>query len=80
MSGKRFLPGLELSRRFYREAVEPLVRAHFGEVPHSAALIGPGSGVLGFGTERSARRGGPGGVVGAPADGVPGLPDALRRR
>ncbi|MDU0290506.1 DUF4037 domain-containing protein, partial [Saccharothrix longispora] len=57
MSGRRFLPGLELSRRFYREAVEPLVRAHFGEVPHSAALIGPGSEVLGFDTERSADHG-----------------------
>ncbi|MGM1065773.1 hypothetical protein [Saccharothrix sp. Mg75] len=54
MSGEQFLPGLELSRRFYREAVEPLVREHFGEVPHSAARIGPGSEVLGFDTERSA--------------------------
>lgn len=50
----RFLPGLELSERFYREAVEPLVRARFGEVPHSAARIGAGSEVLGFDTERSA--------------------------
>ncbi|MFD1149645.1 DUF4037 domain-containing protein [Saccharothrix hoggarensis] len=54
MTGERFVPGLVLSERFYREAVEPLVRRHFGEVPHSAARIGPGSEVLGFDTERSA--------------------------
>ncbi|WP_246108128.1 DUF4037 domain-containing protein [Saccharothrix saharensis] len=48
------MPGLVLAERFYREAVEPLVRAHFGEVPHSAARIGSGSEVLGFDTERSA--------------------------
>ncbi|MFJ6677130.1 DUF4037 domain-containing protein [Actinosynnema sp. NPDC091369] len=54
MPDVRFLPGLVLAERFYREAVEPLVRAHFGEVPHSAARIGSGSEVLGFDTERSA--------------------------
>ncbi|WP_461119061.1 DUF4037 domain-containing protein [Saccharothrix stipae] len=48
------MPGLHLAERFYREAVEPLVRAHFGEVPHSAGRIGAGSEVLGFDTERSA--------------------------
>lgn len=45
-----FVPGLELSRAFYGEVVAPLV----GVVPHSAALIGPGSEVLAFDTERSA--------------------------
>ncbi|GGL02094.1 hypothetical protein Sme01_46860 [Sphaerisporangium melleum] len=45
-----FVPGLELSRTFYTEVVRPLI----GEVPHSAALIGPGSEVLAFDTERSA--------------------------
>ncbi|WP_158842086.1 DUF4037 domain-containing protein [Saccharothrix deserti] len=54
MSDERFLPGLVLAERFYREAVEPLVRTHFGEVPHSAARIGAGSEVLGYDTERSA--------------------------
>jgi hypothetical protein len=49
-----FVKGLELSRRFYVEAVEPLVREHFGDVPHAAARIGAGSEVLGFDTERSA--------------------------
>ncbi|GAA1279636.1 hypothetical protein Psi02_67650 [Planotetraspora silvatica] len=46
--------GLELSRLFYRDAVEPLLRRHFGRVTHTAALIGTGSEVLGFDTERSA--------------------------
>jgi Domain of unknown function (DUF4037) len=45
-----FIPGLELSRAFYSEAVAPLV----GELPHSAARIGSGSEVLGFDTPRSA--------------------------
>ena len=45
-----FVPGIELSRAFYGEAVAPLLRG----VPHSAALIGPGSEVLAFDTGRSA--------------------------
>jgi hypothetical protein len=44
-----FLPGLALSRRFYQEAVRPLL----GRLPHAAGLLGPGSDVLGFDTERS---------------------------
>ncbi|WP_436533695.1 DUF4037 domain-containing protein [Actinoplanes sp. HUAS TT8] len=44
-----FRPGVELARRFYLEAVRPLL----GDRPHSAARIGPGSDVLGFDTERS---------------------------
>jgi hypothetical protein len=45
-----FVPGIELSRAFYHEVVAPLVP----RVPHSAALIGPGSEVLAFDTARSA--------------------------
>jgi hypothetical protein len=45
--------GLELSRRFYREVVQPLLNRHFGPLTHTAALIGTGSEVLGFDTERS---------------------------
>ena len=45
----RFVAGLDLARQFYEDAVRPLV----GELPHSAALIGPGSEVLGFDTARS---------------------------
>lgn len=44
-----FVPGLELSRSYYTEVVRPLT----GSIPHSAALIGPGSEVLDFDTVRS---------------------------
>jgi len=43
-----FVPGLELARAFYSEAVRPLVT-----VPHAAALLGEGSEVLGFDQPRS---------------------------
>jgi len=43
-----FVPGLELSRRFYWEAVRPILDAHWPDLPHAAALIGGGSEVLGF--------------------------------
>jgi hypothetical protein len=49
-----FIPGLELSRLFYAEAVRPLLDRHFPGLPHAAARIGSGSEVLGFDTERSA--------------------------
>ncbi|MCO8269693.1 DUF4037 domain-containing protein [Actinoplanes sp. TRM 88003] len=45
-----FLPGVELARLFYTEAVRPLL----GSRPHAAARLGPGSDVLGFDTPRSA--------------------------
>jgi hypothetical protein len=48
-----FIPGVELSRRFYLEAVRPILEAHFPGLPHAAAHIGPGSDVLGFDTEMS---------------------------
>lgn len=44
-----FVPGLQLSRDFYLRVVQPIV----ADVPHSAALVGPGSEVLDFDTERS---------------------------
>lgn len=43
-----FLPGLDLAEAFYHEAVRPLLTSHFPNLPHSAALIGSGSEVLGF--------------------------------
>lgn len=48
-----FIPGLELSRRFYQEAVRPILAAHFPGLPHAAARIGHGSEVLGFDTPMS---------------------------
>lgn len=42
----RFMPGLDLARRFYEDWAAPRLRG----VPHAAALIGDGSEVLGFDT------------------------------
>src|SRR3989442_12329338 len=49
-----FIPGRELSRLFYQEAVQPILEAEFPGLPHSAALLGRGSEVLGFDDEMSA--------------------------
>ncbi len=46
-------PGLELSRRFYWEAVRPVLERSFPSLPHTAALVGPGSETLGFDDEMS---------------------------
>jgi hypothetical protein len=43
-----FIPGIELCRRFYWDAVRPILDDAFPGLPHSAALIGHGSEVLGF--------------------------------
>ena len=45
-----FIPGLKLSELFYGDVVQPLLASHFPNLPHSAALIGNGSEVLGFDT------------------------------
>ncbi|HEX2046987.1 MAG TPA: hypothetical protein VHF27_04425 [Acidimicrobiales bacterium] len=44
-----FVPGLELAASFYGE----VVRSRLAAVTHSAALIGPGSDVLGYDDVRS---------------------------
>ena len=49
----KFVSGRELSRAFYEEVVAPLI----GDVEHSAGLLGWGSDVLGFDTERSTDHG-----------------------
>ncbi len=49
-----FIPGLRLSDRFYHEAVKPILDAFYPGLPHTAALIGSGSEVLGFDTPMSA--------------------------
>lgn len=48
-----FTPGRALCEAFYREAVRPLLDREFPGLPHSAGLLGEGSEVLGYDTERS---------------------------
>ena len=48
-----FIPGLTLNRRLYHEEVRPLLDQHLPGLPHSAALIGYGSDVLGLDTPMS---------------------------
>lgn len=49
----RFIPGLELSRRYHDDCVGPLMARHWPGLRHAAALLGPGSEVLGFDTPQS---------------------------
>ncbi len=53
----KFIPGMKLSRRFYWEAVRPVLDRSFSGLPHSAALIGSGSETLGFDDEMSTDHG-----------------------
>jgi hypothetical protein len=48
-----FIHGLELSERYYFDAVQPLLRKAFPDLRHSAALIGYGSDVIGLDTPMS---------------------------
>lgn len=47
------MQGIELSRRFYVEDVLPILERRFPGLDHGAALIGPGSEVLGYDDETS---------------------------
>ncbi|WP_274365767.1 DUF4037 domain-containing protein [Paenibacillus thermotolerans] len=49
-----FINGVELSKRFHYEFVEPLISRRFPALRYASALIGPGSEVLGYDTEMSA--------------------------
>jgi Domain of unknown function (DUF4037) len=49
----RFRPGLRLAGEFFGEAVRPLLAELSPGLGYSAALLGPGSEVLGFDTPRS---------------------------
>ena len=53
VSERAFLPATELCGAFYAEVVRPLLAGR----PHSAALLGWGSDVLGYDTERSTDHG-----------------------
>ena len=48
-----FIPGVDLARSFYADVVAPIV----GDRSHAAALLGYGSDVLGYDTERSTDHG-----------------------
>ena len=50
---RRFVPGLELSRLFYVEAVRPILDDAFPGRQHAAALLGDGSEVIGYDSPRS---------------------------
>ncbi|HUS15450.1 MAG TPA: DUF4037 domain-containing protein [Chloroflexia bacterium] len=52
-----FIPGIELSRRFYEDAVRPVLNRYFPGLPHAGAHLGPGSDVLGFDTPMSTDHG-----------------------
>jgi hypothetical protein len=53
MAQREFIPGIELSRRYFHEAVEPALAAAFPQLAYGAALIGYGSEVQGFDTAMS---------------------------
>ena len=53
----QFIHGVQLNEMFYREAVAPILAAAFPELRYSAALIGHGSDVLGYDSERSTDHG-----------------------
>ena len=48
-----FTPGLDLAECLYHDAVAPILAREYPDLPHSAALLGTGSDVLGFDTPRS---------------------------
>jgi hypothetical protein len=52
-STQPFVPGLDLSRQFYAEAVAPILEARYPRLDYAAGLLGTGSETLGFDTPRS---------------------------
>ncbi|MEU0696017.1 DUF4037 domain-containing protein [Streptomyces niveus] len=52
--GADFIPGLDLSRILYEEAVRPVLDSAYPGLRYAAARVGTGSEVLGFDTARSA--------------------------
>jgi len=75
-----FIPGLDLSERFFHQAVQPILRSRFPELRYGAARLGQGSDVLGFDTPRSMDHGwGPQlGLFLAEEDFATDLPEKLR--
>src|SRR6267142_3517745 len=54
---RRFISGRELNRHYYQEAIAPIIASDFPDLRYAAALIGPGSDVLGYDSERSTDHG-----------------------
>ena len=52
-----FIPGLQLSEAFYREAIKPILDSAFPGLVYAAGLVGNGSEVLGYDTPRSTDHG-----------------------
>jgi hypothetical protein len=52
-----FVPGMELSRSFFAEVVQPILEDRFPSLQYAAALLGSGSEVLGYDTEMSTDHG-----------------------
>jgi hypothetical protein len=48
MGNRKFIPGLDLSRSFYQEIIEPVLQEEFPGLDCAVGLLGPGSEVLGF--------------------------------
>ncbi len=48
-----FIPGLQLAREFYAAEVRPLLDKQFPRLRYAAALLGPGSEVAGYDSQRS---------------------------
>ncbi|MHB8634873.1 MAG: DUF4037 domain-containing protein [Fimbriimonadaceae bacterium] len=53
MDAERFISGLDLSEAYFKEVIEPALTRSQPDLRYSAALIGPGSEVIGFDTAMS---------------------------
>ena len=52
-----FISGIDLSRRYFMDVVQPALHDGFPRLAYAAGLLGPGSDVLGFDTEMSVDHG-----------------------
>lgn len=53
MVNSKSISGLELSEKYFHDAVKPIIENHFSSLGYSCGLIGTGSEVLGFDDETS---------------------------
>jgi hypothetical protein len=49
----KFISGRQLNRLFYEEAIAPILSSEHPDLRYAAALVGPGSDVLGYDSVRS---------------------------